>query len=288
MPDSGMPRPTLTIGTISNPTERMADYSCLGTRTEPAAGADVSITMNLVFFASEGEPARNARVWFFPDNVIEDTCTAPCQEVMSSMDFGRATVTARAGGWYAYRVFARPGPTFSTQVVDSAQYNEQAPAAAGGSIDANAVSEQTVRLIPTVFGYTRLPGTTLLAGTVQDCAEEPVRGATFRVYDGATMIMEGALATDTHFAYFNGMETPDADARFTNVDGLYSGVNVPLATSGSNLLRVEAWGRISDGDPEEGVRVGCEAIRVLPDAVTIVNLGPTRSDYPAGHPCAGL
>src|SRR5262245_50584781 len=72
--------PLLSIGTVAMPEAMPADYSCMGTRTEPAAGADISVDMNLVFFGSDGEQARSTRVWFFPDNIIQDTCMPPCQD----------------------------------------------------------------------------------------------------------------------------------------------------------------------------------------------------------------
>lgn len=277
--------PTLTTGTIENPTEAPADMACLGARTEPAPGGDVAVTMNLLFF-SGGTPARGVDVWFFPDNIIRDTCeTGVCQMGTSSADDGSLVFTGKANGWYAYRVFEHDGPTSATSVVDSVQYNEPSPAA-DGSVEGNAVELSTVNLIPALLGGPRTPGTALVAGRVMDCTDTSVRGATIRMYDGDTLIAEGGAVGDPHYRYFNGDSTPDADQIHTHVDGLYAAVNIPIPTGADGLIRVEAWGRPSADSPTTGERIGCEAMRAFADSVTIINVGPERNDYPAGHPCA--
>jgi hypothetical protein len=275
--------PPLTTGTMAAPNTSPADYTCRGSRVEPARGAWIPIRFNLVFFGRDGGPARSTRIWFFPDNVVTDTCGAGCIEVTTSSDDGSAMVMAYAGGWYAYRVFGRMGPTAATTVVDSVQYNKVAPTTAGGSAEGSAVSQSTLNLIPAVLGFPRQPGTALLAGRVEDCTETPVYGAIVRVFEGDREIAEGPANPDPHFRYFNGDRTPDGEQPHTHVDGLYAAVNIPLPASPETLLRVEAWGRPQGADAP--VRIGCESIRVLADAVSIVNLGPERSDYPPGHPC---
>ena len=280
--------PLATTGTVAMPEAAPADFACAGTRVAPTPGADISYTFNATFF-SLGGASRSTRVWFFPDNMVRDTCDpAVCQEIMTDTATGSAAVHGPASAWYAYRVFAHAGPTSSTTVMDSAQYNEAAPDVAGGTVTGNVVAQQTIDLIPAVFGYERAPGTTLLAGRVFDCAGDPIRGAVFRIYEGGAPICDGTLTTETHLAYFDGNETPDGTATYTNVDGLYAAINVPIPADPTSLVRVEAWGRTAAGDPASGRRLGCEAIRVITNAVTIVNIGPLRSDYPVGHPCAGL
>jgi hypothetical protein len=284
--DAGMAimLPVLSTGTMANPTMGTPDHACAGTRTQPAPGAELDVNFQLRYFG-EGSAARNTRVWFFADNVIRDTCEpANCQEFTSAMDTGNAMVRAAASSWYAYRVFARMGPTAGTTVVDSVQYNEEAPAASGGSVEGNAVAQQTLNLIPAVLGFTREPGRALVAGEVQDCAGNPMYGATIRMYDGDAEIPEGELNADPHYRFFNGDSSPDAAQMWTNSDGLYAAANIPPPAAGG-LVRIEAWGRRTEADTVP-VRLGCEAARMLVDGVTIVNIGPERSDYPAGHPCA--
>lgn len=282
---TGPELPVLRSGTLEDPTASPAVMTCLGSRTQPTPGGDVDVTMNLLFF-SGGTPARGVDVWFFRDNVIRDTCEAGvCQMGTSSTEDGTLTFTGSASGWYAYRVFEHDGPTSGTSVVDSVQYNEPAPATAG-AVDGNAVELSTVNLIPALLGGPRTPGTALIAGRVMDCEETSLRGATIRMYDGDTLIAEGEPVQAPHYRYFNGDSTPDAEGTHTHVDGLYAAVNIPIPTGADGLLRVEAWGRPSDESPAGGERIGCEAMRAFADAVTIINVGPERSDYPTDHPCA--
>lgn len=279
--------PPLTRGTIDVPDESAAAYACRGATTEPVAGGDVDVTMNLRFFQADTE-ARNVRVWFFRDNVIRDTCEAGlCEERISGTDDGSLRVTGRAGGWYAYRVFELDGPTDATTVVPSFQYNEPTPASAG-VVEGNAVELSAINLIPALLGGPRTPDTALVAGTVLDCEEQPVRGATIRMYDPrGAQILEGEAVGAPHFRYFNGNSFPDGVGVHTHVDGLYVGVNIEVPAAPSDLIRVEAWGRASADDPPQGRLLGCEAMRIFQNAVTIINVGPLRNDYPAGHPCAG-
>lgn len=277
--------PVLRSGTLEDPTADPADMTCLGARTQPTPGGDVDVTMNLLFF-SGGTPARGVDVWFFRDNIVRDTCeSGVCQMGTSSTDDGTIAFTGSATGWYAYRVFEHDGPTSGTSVVDSVQYNEPAPATAG-SVEGNAVELSTVNLIPTLLGVPRTPGTVLIAGRVMDCMDTSLRGATIRVYDGDTLIVSGEAADAPRFTYFNGDSTPDPAAIHSHIDGLYAAVNIPIPTGADGLLRVEAWGRPSESSPATGERIGCEAMRAFADAVTIINVGPTRNDYATDHPCA--
>lgn len=282
-PDASVPSlPVLTTGTMIDPTSGTPSFTCAGSREQPVAGSPVDTTFELRDFESD-RPVSNARVWFFGDNVIRDACDAPtCTELMTDAS-GNAAVDVPAGGWYAYRVFPRAGATEAMSVIDSMQYNEPAPTAGGGSITGNSVSEGTLALIPAVVNILRQPGTALLAGVVQDCNETPVYGAVVRVFDGDTELVEGERVDEPHYRYFNGDSFPSDSSTFTHADGLYVGIQIPIPASADAQLRVEAWGRPTEADAPR--RIGCEAVRVLPDAVTIINIGPERGDYPAGHPC---
>ncbi|MDQ3038099.1 MAG: hypothetical protein M3Y87_37250 [Myxococcota bacterium] len=280
---AGPSLPVLTTGTMASPTTGTPDLACIGSRARPTAGAPVDTTFELRDFESDS-PVSNARVWFFGDNVVRATCDAPsCTEVTTDAS-GNAAVDVPSGGWYAYRVFPRPGATAAMSVIDSMQYNEPAPTAGGGSVTANSVSEGTLALIPAVVNILRQPGTALLAGVVQDCNETPMYGAIVRVFDGDTELVEGERVEQPHYRYFNGDSFPSDSSTFTHADGLYVGIQIPVPAGADDQLRVEAWGRPTEGEAPR--RIGCEAVRVLPNAVTIINIGPERSDYPVGHPCA--
>jgi hypothetical protein len=273
-----------------------AMLGCQGTATMPTPGAEISINMNLESFGQNGDHAAMTRMCFCEGNELTmealavpgTACGTGCQDVTTDAS-GQAMVTAHANGWYAYRIFAHMGPTHATQFLDSIQVNEPAPAAAGGTVTGNAVSRLTADLISEAELVTRQPGTTTIAGRIGDCMDENMSNAIVRSFhsDG-TEIVEGDDVTQAHYRYFDGAENPDASAMFTGSDGLYVIVNAHPATTGE-LIRVEAWAYTGSGTGTP-TRIGCEAVHALPDGVSIVNIGPLRSDYaPIGgmpHPCA--
>mgnify|MGYP002831985171 CR=1 FL=1 len=80
-----------------------------------------------------------------------------------------------------------------------------APEADGGSAEGNSVSQATLDLIPTVLGFSQVPGTAVVAGTVFDCAGDPVYGAEVRLYrEDGSPILEGTANADPHYRYFDG------------------------------------------------------------------------------------
>jgi hypothetical protein len=283
--DSGPVLPTLPAAMASS---GAAMVSCVGTATQPTAGANVAITLDLIAFGQHGDRAPNTRVCFCPDNVIDDAaltmtggCGA-CQDVMTDGS-GHASVMARANGWYGYRVFGHHGATPGTTFLDSIQINEQAPASAGGTVQGNAVTVLTENLILAAELLELVPGTTTIAGRIDDCGGNEVSNAIVRAFhaDGSEIIA-GEETTSQRFQYFDGAENPDASGTYTNTDGLYVVVNVP--TTSGERIRVEAWGYTGTGTGTP-TRIGCEAVEAFPDGVSIVNIGPTRNDYPVGHPC---
>jgi hypothetical protein len=276
--------PPLTTGTPSNPTEAPADFGCVGSATGPMPGDTVPFTFALRGFGS-GDEVRNARIHFFPDNVPTLDCTGSCIEVTTDM-MGNAAVMAPANGWYAYHVFFRMGGSAASTYVDSVQINEPAPAASGGMTEGNAVSAGTLALIPAVItGVARPMGTALIAGEVQDCTGTASRGAAIRVYraDGTRILSDWSDGVAPQVRFFDGEENPDDTSEFTQVDGLYAVLNLPAPEDGFDDIRVEAWGVTSEG--AEPMLLGCEQVGVYADGVSIVNVGPLRNDYPAGHLC---
>lgn len=265
-----------------------ADFACRGTQTAPEQGTATTVNFRLAVFGQDGQVARNTRVQFFADNLIRDTCAAPeCQEFTTGMDGTAAGITVNGGGWYAYRVFEnRMGGTAATRYTDSVQYNE-IPPAAGGEIEGNAVAFSTIDLIPLSLGLEREPGTTILAGRVQDCDGADVGGAFVRAFrnDGTEILDAGETSSlGPHYRYFRRIgddSNPSNEQLYTNYEGLYAAMNIPVSTE---LIRVETWGlRAGDTAP---VLLGCEGVRTLADGVTIINVQPLRTDYEAGHVCA--
>ena len=269
-----LPEASLGEGGVGRPfadTTSPADFSCLTTATEPAGGDDVTFSLEIREFNS-GMAFEGLDVCFFPDNNVSlSGCTG---QMVTTDASGNVSVTAPEGGWYAYRVFPNEMGSSSTNIQDSIQINEVAPGE-GASAGANSVSEGTLGLIPAVLGFMAVPDTALIAGTVQDCAGDPVYGAITRMYDGGTLIAEGERNVDPKYRYFNGENFPSPTNRWTHVDGLYAAGNIPVA-SGGGTITVEVWGEL-DGEFQV---IGCEEVPALPNAISIVNVGPLRSDGP--------
>ncbi len=289
--DSGGPATPRVPPAHAGTAGAVAALSCAGTSTEPAAGADVSITLDLIAFGQHGDRAPSTHLCFCPNNVIPmaaltatfTSCGTGCQDVTTDTS-GHASVMARANGWYAYRVFGHNGPTAGTHFLDSIQINEAAPASSGGTVQGNAVTFLTENLILAAELLDLAPGTATIAGRLGDCAGDNLSNVVTRAFhaDG-TEIFAGTEVTDTRFAYFDGAENPDASATFTNTDGLYVVVNIPIMVG--ERIRIETWAYTGTDATGDAHRVGCEAVEAFPGGVSIVNVGPLRNDYAAGHPC---
>lgn len=256
---------------------RTLDYACLGERSQPAAGAPVSTTFQLRDFQNDFA-VDQTEVWLFSNNEIADECVAPACQAVTTDVMGDATVSLPSEGWIAYRVLPKMGLSRMSTVFAVFQYNFPVPATAGGAITGNSVSGSTIDLIPATLGVSRTDGLALIAGRVRDCAGNSVENAIIRVYDpSGAPVLEGDANDDPHFHYFNGSverNLPSLDQLHTSPDGLYVLIQIPVRAEGR--YRIEAWGNL-DGEP---TIIGCEAARIFPDAVTIVNLNPRRSDGP--------
>jgi hypothetical protein len=300
--------PSAVTGTMTATNPAM--LSCVGHQTAPTPGGSVSFTLNLLSFGENGDHAPNTNVCFCAGNVFAPQslaalstgqCGTGCMFVTTDAS-GHATVSGMANGWYAYRVFATmpAGPTARTTFLDSIQINEPTPAASGATVDGNAVSALIANVVSQAELIPRTPATTTFAGRVRDCHGDNVQGAIVRAFhaDGTEIIEDPNGPTSApHYRFFSGDgSTPDSGATNTAIDGLYVGLNVPpcshpaatgmlCPTGSTELVRLEAWAYTGTDPMGTAVRIGCEAAQAFPDGVSIVNIGPTRSDYPAGHPC---
>jgi hypothetical protein len=276
--DAGPPSAPAVLKEDGSP----ANFSCIGSATAPAGTGDATITLHAADFLSDAD-VGGVTVHFFPDNMpnSEDTCEGTCIEVMTD-DVGDAMVTGNAGGWYAYRILAMPSmpEPMSSDPVRTVQYNEVTPNE-GGSATLNSVSQQAIGLIPSFLGRTRLPGTAVFSGTIEDCDGDAVQNARFRLYQGSTEIMHGTADTDPIFGHFTDTSSPlpnplEILPRSTP-NGLYAAANVPTGS-----VRVEIWGATEEGGTEQ--ILGCEEVQAFGDTVTIINVGGLRMDGPAGCP----
>ncbi len=257
------------------------DYSCRAARPLPTPGEPVDVVFQLRDFQDDFE-VDATDVWLFSNNVIADTCDPPDCQAFTTDAMGNATVTLPANGWYAYRVLPHDGLSRMTTVFSVFQYNEPAPAQPGMAVTGNSVSGSTIDLIPALLGISRTEGLAVVAGRVEDCSEHYVENVVLRLYDPDGNYV-ASTPTGPFYHYFNGDPNdnlPAQDEPDTNTDGLYVIVEVPVDSD--RPYRLEAWGNL-DG---ELTLLGCEAARIFPDAVTILNMTPVRSDAPAGCPPA--
>jgi hypothetical protein len=254
------------------------DTSCVGTWTQPPEeGMEIDVRMTVQDFQDEFN-VMNVNVFFYRGNELPSdptTCPSATCAMANTGTTGQVTFRDFENSWYAYFIQGRMGPDARNTPVSSAQYNEDAQATVTG----NSVSASTLDIIPTFLSLNRQRGTTVLAGTVYDCADRPVQNVIIRAFDPGGMGPEGGLIADgnvttgrrsaTAYKYFGASGLPAADQPYTNVNGLFAAANIPVPP---RPIRVEAW--YNDGTNN---RVwGCENILVFADGVTIVNIRPKR------------
>jgi hypothetical protein len=243
-----------------------ADYTCLGERTAPETGDSSTFTLEVRDFQT-GDPVPGVCVNMYSDNQVPESDT--CGGNMTD-EAGNIELTDPDGGWFAYRIF----PTATNLGV--VQVNNATPAD-GGSADGNSVSTTTASLIPGLLGRSRDEDAAIFSGALYDCNNATVEGGAFRVLQGGSVVPEGPLAEDAMYAYFGGSDLPSPDQPYTNTNGLYLGINIPVQTEGE-VVQLVACGK-PDGENLEVL--GCEETRSFANTVNILSLFPTRSDGPS-------
>jgi hypothetical protein len=265
--------PCLAINRTRDP----ANMAC--TPTAPT-GADRAITFNLIKRgASSAAIAGDFEIW--TNNTLGATCAGDsnCVALTAAAD-GNVMGTV-PGSWYAYRVPQNAAAgTFPT-----VGYN-RAPAAAGGTdtITALEVAILTTALGGIRMGISRDLADGIILGDMADCDGEGLAGVTTRLFrNDGTEVAPGTAATDMGLAYRAGGVFPVATLRTTDESGGYAAANVPL---GDGIINIVTYGTLAAGGDREVI--GCEQVSVGMGVVTILSLGPLRSDYPAGSYCEGL
>ncbi|MEZ4335809.1 MAG: hypothetical protein R3B82_04190 [Sandaracinaceae bacterium] len=255
-----------------------ADFSCRGSVTAPAdTGTEVSFTGVVTDFFN-GMPVEGLTVQFFRDNTPTAACDGTCAESTSSAT-GEVTVTDNEGSWYGYRIVAGSGAQAGAprDYIEVVQINEAAPGT-GGSETLNAVQDSTRNTIITLLGVMAEPGTGTITGLLSDCNGESIANATIRLFDSSGEIALGSGRSGPRAIYVNGDSFPAAMQTSTHIDGLYGAANIPIPADGR--VRVEIWGSLTAGGASE--MLGCESVNVIEDGITIINVGPARSDGPTG------
>lgn len=251
-----------------------ADYSCLGALATPDDGGGL-VSFDAIVTEFQGIPLAGVTVQFFPDNdpSADRSCTGTCSELVSDGG-GTVSVSDNEGSWYAYRIPFQ----MNLNLIEVVQVNAVAPFPDMGSETFVGLSLSTFDTLASLLGVTPEGGTATIFGWVMDCAGMRIANAIVRLFDGDDEIVLGFTETGARELYFIGDGlVPSASQRMTHVDGLYGATNVPLPFD--NLVRVEIWGTLSAGGAAE--LLGCEQVPLVEDGVTIVNVGPTRSDGPA-------
>lgn len=277
MEDSGPGPSTPVVMAFDEDTgmEVAADFSCLGSETAPTGSGEESVTLTAVDFFNS-MPVGDLEVQFFPDNLpsTDGTCTGTCTSVTTGAD-GTATVTYDRGSWYGYRVVAGDG----TQAGMPKPY-VQVIQANSTSTTLNAVSRSTVNSITALLGLRQDPENGILTGGTADCEGRALVNAQVRIFDSTGQIPFSTASDETKPFYFSG-GTPSARPTETDESGLYGVGNVPIPAD--NIIRVEIWGSTAEGEPQ--TMLGCESVQAVADGITVLTVGPTRSDGPSD--CSG-
>lgn len=255
------------------------DLSCQGTWTAPATDGAAANFIGETSDYQSGDLLPNVPFNFYPSNDVPAalTCAGDCVAATSD-GASHVNLMGNTGAWFAY-YFAGGTDCTSPETcpVVTAQYDVPVPAD-GATQKIRAVSLATLNLIPSVLGVTRQGGTGLIAGTFFDCNDHPIMNMQARAYrpDGTFIEAPVGAHTQPAYRYFNGEQQPDATAKFSQEDGLFGALNLPVP-AGGEPIRIEGWGNVGG----EMHMVSCEEIRIFADGVAIFNLRPDRADGPS-------
>jgi hypothetical protein len=241
-----------------------ANHACLGLPTAPPTGEERTFTLVIRDFQTRNVvPGLCVNV--YPDNNVPASDT--CSGVMTDAE-GEVQVT-NEGGWFAYRLF----PTATTMGV--VQRNLMS-GEAGASVGGTSVSTTTAGLLPGLVGRQRAEGSAAFLGAVHDCNGATVQGAGIRVARGGSVVAEGPGSRDPMYAYFSDTPLPDGMRSYTNSNGLFVAINIPVPTQGEGAQLI-GCGKV-DGQNVEVI--AAEETRSFADTYNISFLFPLRSDGP--------
>ena len=271
--DAGMQ--TMPSAIVAVPTGSTLDVSCIGTATRPAGGAATMGTLTVTEFLPPSGATPSTMVDIFSTNVITDTCAAPGCVTVTTDAMGQAMATVPAGAWTAFHIH----PSAATAEVLA--YSFPWTSTAGGMVGTNSFSSSTVTLVSTLLQRT-LQATTAgaISGQVNDCMGHHLANAEARVFHGTTQIVNGPACNHAS-PRITGLESTTLTRDgLTGQSGTFVGANVPLGDD----YHVEIWGVTTAGGAPR--LIGCEEGRVVAGGITVLSIGPLRSDYVAGSACA--
>lgn len=270
--DAGAPpRPALTVVAPNT-----LDLSCVGTATQPAGTGDVSAQIVLTEYVSRAA-VGTTNLEIYTDDAITGTCAGNANCVMGMTDAaGHATVMAPGGGWIGLHIPA--GQSGSAEVL---AYNQTWPTTAGADFPTYAFSTTSINLVASLLGRQLQTATAgAISGQVNDCMGHNVQNAHPRVFHGTEEITTGTGNTSPRITGLENTSPTRGPFFLTGSGGTFVGANVPAGDD----YHVEIWGTTTAGGTEE--LIGCEEGRVVAGAITVLVIGPLRSDYPAGSACA--
>lgn len=247
------------------------DFSCLGSRTAPVAGAAVDAIVTITPFMNP-DPILNFDLRVFRGDRVALTCEPAECLPLTSDPTGAVAVTLPAP-WFAMRYFPRFAADLPGILV------HQAPSAAFPVTSITRTAASTVVGI-IHDGLDADFGLGLAAARLEDCAGARVSGAVILVEVEGEPILDGV--DGAVIGYFDAGELPVRGARYTSASGLFGAANLPVPVPLARA-RLEAWGVLREGDPPQ--RIACETVPLEPGTLSSTTFGPVRSDYDMGDLC---
>jgi hypothetical protein len=271
--DGGVP----TFPALAVPSGSTIDFSCRGHATMPAGGAATSATLVVNEYLSTSTAISNTVIDIWTNDMVgTGACSTPNCVTVTTDASGHATAMAPLGGWVAYHLH----PSSSTAEVLA--YN-MPWAPTGGNVTTAGFASSTISTVSALLSRTFSMTTAgAVSGQVTDCMGHDVQNAEARVYMGTTRIMSGPNC-DRSSPRITGLEGTMPTTRnmgLTGSGGTFVGANVPAGDS----YRVEIWGMQPGGTAAQ--LIGCEEGRVVAGGITVLAIGPLRSDYATGSACA--
>jgi hypothetical protein len=154
---------------------------------------------------------------------------------------------------------------------------------AGGNLATAGFSTSSISVVSTLLGRRFQAATAgAISGQAADCNGHAMANAEARVFHGATQVVNGP-ACDQTSPRITGLEGTAPTSRhpgLTGSGGTFVGANVPVGDD----YHVELWGVTTAGSAPR--LIGCEEGRVVAGGITVLTIGPLRSDYVAGSACA--
>jgi hypothetical protein len=270
--------PVIQTGTRAAPLPAMLACANTATSIMPMGGAPVSGVLNVAALGLSPTPVASTAIQVYTGAGVATGCAAPGCQTVTTDATGNAMISLPSGGWFAYRV-----PSNAASVPGLGFFYTWGTAA-GSTTAVTAISGAAADIVAGQLNRELNSSTAAVSGSVRDCAGANMANLQIRMFRGDTEIISGARA-ETMTPRISGvgdtaipMPTPNG---LTSFAGRFAGV---LPSAGGDI-RIEAWGVPAAGGTQE--LVACEVVSVEPASVTVAVLGPYRSDYAAGSPCAG-